>query len=341
MAESTTLNIAFVGCGGIAWTHWRGIRQHAPRLRVTAVVDTNRDNAAAMAAQTGAEIFSSLEDALERGHFDAVDLMLPHDIHVEAAESAFAAGKHVLLEKPMGRTVAECEQIMDAARRAAARWGSVFMIAEHSQYAPSAIAVRRLIRDGTLGEILTARAMQTETIRYGITPRPWRYDKERMGGGVVLDGGLHWIRPLRMWLGQVDEAIAALGYPFEEMEGESLAQVLIRFTSGVVANYESTMTVYGGGPGERFRITGTHATAVVEQGQAGRVLVYTNRDDPGHAVLTEGELGQDPYGLELADFAGAVLDGTDLAAGPEESIADLRVALAIYRSASSGHWEKA
>lgn len=340
MTQPEHLTLAFVGCGGIAQAHLRGIRTHAPRIRVTAAVDTRRDSAAAMAAQTGAVAYTSLDAALDQGDFDAVDLMLPHDIHVEAAEKAFAAGKHVLLEKPMGRTVAECERILDAARRAARETGSVFMVAEHSHYAPSAVKVQQLIEDGVLGEVLTARAMQTERIEYGITPRPWRYDKEIMGGGTIIDGGLHWIRPLRMWLGEADEAIADLGYPFAEMEGESLAQALIRFASGVVANFESTMTTYGGAPGERFRVTGTVATAVVEQGRDGRVLVYADRHDSGRDVLSEAERRQDPYGLELADFAAAVLDGTELAAPPEDAVADLRVALAIYRSADTRRWEK-
>jgi predicted dehydrogenase len=253
---------------------------------------------------------------------------------------AFAAGKHVLLEKPMGRTVAECEQILAAAQQAARQSGATFMVAEHSQYSPSAVAVQQLIREGALGEVLTARAMQTERIRYGITPRPWRYDREMMGGGTVVDGGLHWIRPLRMWLGEAEEVVAALGYPFEEMEGESLAQVLIRFASGVVANFESTMTVYGGAPGEKFRVTGTEATAVVRQRYNSGVLLFDGGSPQGREVLSEDERAQDPYGLELADFAAAVLDGTELAAPPEASVDDLRVALAIYRSAETRRWEK-
>jgi predicted dehydrogenase len=260
--------------------------------------------------------------------------MLPHDSHVAASEMAFAAGKHVLLEKPMGRTVAECAQILAAARRA----GTTFMIAEHSQYAPSAVEMQRLIRAGALGEPLTARAMQTERIQYGITPRPWRYDKAIMGGGTLIDGGLHWIRPLRMWLGEAEEAIGALGYPFEEMEGESLAQALIRFRSGV-ANFESTMTPYGGAPGEKFRVTGTAGTAVVHGRHASGVRLFDAAHPEGRETLSDEARRQDPYGLELADFARAVLDGAAPAAPPEDAVADLRIVLAIMRSAESRRWE--
>ena len=85
MADRVT--IALVGCGNIARAHWRGIRYHAPRIRVTAAVDANVARAEAMAERTGAKAYASLADALAEGDFDAVDLMLPHDLH-ETGSSA-------------------------------------------------------------------------------------------------------------------------------------------------------------------------------------------------------------------------------------------------------------
>ena len=96
------LSVALVGCGNIARAHWRGIRDHAPRLRVTVVVDADAARAGAMAERTGARAFTSLEEALGKGDFDAVDLMLPHDLHEEAATASFEAGKHVLSRKAHG-----------------------------------------------------------------------------------------------------------------------------------------------------------------------------------------------------------------------------------------------
>ena len=101
------VSMALVGCGNIARAHWRGIRYHAPRIRVTAAVDADIDRAEAMAARTGAKAFASLADALADGNFDAVDLMLPHDQHEAAAVECFAAGKHVVLEKTDGPRPAE------------------------------------------------------------------------------------------------------------------------------------------------------------------------------------------------------------------------------------------
>ena len=144
MADSDRVKIALVGCGNIARAHWRGISYHAPLIEVTAVVDDDPERAAAMAERTGGAAFSSLGDALGSGDFDAVDLMLPHDLHEQAAVEALAAGKHVVLEKPMAMDLESCDRILAAAESA----GTVFMIAEQSQYWPDVIKAGEMIEAG-------------------------------------------------------------------------------------------------------------------------------------------------------------------------------------------------
>jgi UDP-N-acetyl-2-amino-2-deoxyglucuronate dehydrogenase len=336
MTESPSIKAAFVGCGAIAQVHWRGIRTHVPRLKVTATVDIDPSRASAMAEMTGGRAFTSLEDALDSGDFEAVDIMLPPHLHEEAAILAFRAGKHVVLEKPMATTLDSCERILAAARKA----GTVFMIAEQAQYWPDAVKVQQLIHEGAIGEIITARAMFSEKVEKQWGDRPWRYSAEITGGGICFDGGLHRIRPLRMWLGEVDEVIATLGYPFEQMEGESLAHALFRFKSGTIASYGAVINDAVDGVGEAFSVMGTDGTIVIEQGNEGRCLLY-DRDAPkGRNVLPAGTRQDAAYGLELADFAKAVLEGSGLAASPEESLGELRTVLAMYRSARSRQWEK-
>ena len=124
--------MALVGCGGIARAHWRGIKSLAPRIEVTAVVDSNPVVAEAWSKRTGAKAFTELGVALESQLFESVDLMLPHDVHIEAAEACFNAGKHVVLEKPMAMDVAGAERILQAAKQA----GVILMVAEQAQYWP-------------------------------------------------------------------------------------------------------------------------------------------------------------------------------------------------------------
>jgi predicted dehydrogenase len=262
--------------------------------------------------------------------------MLPHHLHEEAAVRAFAAGKHVVLEKPMAPTVESCDRILAAARAA----GTVFMVAEQAQYWPDAVQVQRLIRDGALGQLLSARAYFGSPAHPVTGPKPWRYRSALAGGGICIDGGAHWLRPLRMWLGEIDEVVATVGRPLAEMEGESLAHALLRFDSGTVAAFEA---LHGGASmeaGDEFRVTGTHGEILIEKGSGGRVLLFDQDHPHGEVILSKGEGRRAAFGYELHDFACAVLDGTPLAAGPEYSLGELRTALAIYRSAATRQWEK-
>ena len=363
---SDKLRIALIGCGNIARAHWRGIRYHAPRLEVAAVVDEDLLRAQAFAERTGATPFGSLAEALAAGGFEAVDIMLPHDLHEAAATAAFAAGKHVVLEKPMAPDLPSCERILDAARRA----GTVFMVAEQAQYWPDIIEARRLIDAGRIGTVLGARACFYDPLPdMPAGAKPWRFELARAGGGIAIDGCAHWIRPLRMLLGEVEETIAVTRRHIDGMEGESLVQALLRFRSpqrgsargypsqekspqrgsargypshgsGVVASFDSLLHAGPVAATEDFRVTGTAGELVIEHGPEGRLLLV-DADHPQGEKLMDAFPGKvDSYGVELHDFSLAVLDGRPLAATPEFSLGELRTALAMYRSASSGRWEK-
>ena len=331
------LKLALVGCGAIARFHLDGIEEHAPRIEVSAAIDLDRDKAQAYADETGATAFTSLDEALATGDFDAVDIMLPHDLHESAAIRCLEAGKHVLLEKPMAPSLEACERILAAARTA----GTVFMVAENSQYWPEIVKAQEVIEAGAIGEIITARAAfiyQFEDTFFK-EEHPWRYDERRTGGGITIDGGSHWIRPLRIWMGEIEEVVAVVGHPLKQMQGESLTRALIRFQSGKTAIYDAMMidTVFA--PDPWWRVTGTKGELTIGFGFHGALRLWDSDDREGELLMEPRGYAQS-FGPELADFAAAVLDGTAPKAAPERALGELRAALAIYRSAASGEWEK-
>jgi len=334
MAER--LKMALVGCGAIARFHLDGIQEHVPEVEVTAFVDRDLDRAEKLAKGTGAEVFTSLDAALARGDFDAVDIMLPHDLHEEAAQKCFDAGKHVLLEKPMAPTLEACDRIL----KAASETDLVFMVAENSQYWPEVVKAKEAIDEGLIGEVITARAAYVaEFDDYWFQEgHDWRLDQKRTGGGVTVDGGAHWIRPLRMWMGEIEEVVGVLGYPLKQMEGESLMRSIIRFQSGKSAILDAMMidTVFA--PDNWWRITGSKGEITIGGGFDGGITLW-DQDNRQGKVLMEPKGYAQSFGPEIADFASAVLNGTPLQAGPEMALGELRTAHAIYRSAEHGRWE--
>ena len=165
------LKVALIGCGGIAQAHWQGIQRVATRVDVTAVVDNNPDAANAMAAQTGAEAFTDIDDALKQGDFQAVDIMLPHDLHESSALASFDEGKHVLLEKPMAHSLESAERILDAGIKV----DTVFMIAEQAQYWTDVVKARELKDAGAIGEVISASGNYYDRVVIDAdAPPPWR-----------------------------------------------------------------------------------------------------------------------------------------------------------------------
>lgn len=332
---SERVRMAVVGCGAIAQWHLDSIERAAIPIDVVAAVDPVVEHAQRVAARTGAGVFSELAAATSAADFDAVLIAVPHHLHEPLALEAFAAGKHVLLEKPLAPTVEACDRILTAADAA----GTVFMVAENAQYWPEVLVVRELLDRGAIGEVVTARAaMFTPPLAefYG-DERAWRFDRAAAGGGVAIDSGSHWLRPLRIWLGEAVETVAALAHPFPGMEGESLCRALIRFDSGVVASFDGMLTAGALANQPLFTVTGTAGEITVEG--SGWVKLWDGREPRGTKVGAPGGYLRS-YEAEFADFAAAVAEGTEPAAPAAHALGELRLALAMYRSAESGRWEK-
>lgn len=331
-----TLRIALVGCGSIAGYHAKAICS-SPRLEVSAAIDPKPEAAEALAQKCDVRAFATIEEAAATVDFDAVDIMVPHDLHEALTEQAFALGKHVLLEKPIAQDLISAERVL--AIGAAAE--QVLMIGENSQYWPDVVTVDRLIADGAIGDVIAAQAafeLRFDPFWYPGT-RPWRFDLLRTGGGVVIDGGAHWIRPLRMWLGEIDAVIGITGRPIEKMDGESLAQALLRFESGVVASFLALTSPANLSDMPWFRVMGTKGELLIRSGfEAGGVDLYDDNNPEGKAL--SGDHGYfHSFKPELEDFAALVLDGKLPVAPPEKALGEMRTALALYRSAQSGVWE--
>lgn len=333
------LRLAIVGCGAISRMHLNAVEANRDRVRVTAAIDLSRERAEAVVAETGGTAYGTLDAALAAGDFDAVAILLPPAHHESAACAALTAGKHVLLEKPMALELDACERILAAARSA----GRVLMVAENAQYWPEVVAAKRLIDEGAIGEVVTARASSFATLMIAASfyegDDPWRFRKGAAGGGVALDIGSHWLRPLRMFMGELDEVVAILDRPLVRMEGESLARALLRFRSGRSASFEVMLVDGMLGMDAFFRVIGTRGEIVIDADMGGRVQLF-NEHCFGESVGGDGLGYMESYAPQLRDFVAACLDGTPLAAGPEVAIGELRAALAMYRSAESRRWEK-
>ena len=326
------LRFALLGCGAISQWHRRACAELA-RVRITACVDVNVSRAREAAEATGAQSFSSLDEALAVADFDAVIVMLPHQLHESASLEVLAAGKHLLLEKPMATTLEACERVLAAGRAS----GRVLMVGETAQYWPEVLAARELIVGGRIGRVLGARAMA----QYAPTPEfyadgSWRLSRGAMGGGLAIDTAPHFVRALRLLGGEFTAVTAAFGYPFTGMEGESHVQALLRTADGALASLELLLTESAVAPHETFRVAGDGGQIVID-GEGVHLYDVANP----HGTLVQAAQPLQYFGGfrgQLEDFAAAVLDGTPLAAPPEMARDEVEIALAMHAAAQTGEW---
>jgi predicted dehydrogenase len=193
MAPDGKIRVGFVGCGRIADLQCLGYLEH-PRAEITAVCDVDEARARQRAAAWGAtRVYTRLEDLLLDPRVDAVEILTPHHLHEAHARAALEAGKHVSLQKPPTRTLAEFERLAATA----ARSGRSFRVFENFQYYPPHRKALELVEQGAIGVPLSIR-LKTAAGRFDegwkIEPatQAWRHDRARCGGGATtFDHGYH------------------------------------------------------------------------------------------------------------------------------------------------------
>ncbi|XP_062514133.1 dTDP-3,4-didehydro-2,6-dideoxy-alpha-D-glucose 3-reductase-like [Corticium candelabrum] len=335
---SKSIRLALVGCGYIAQHHYNAILKCNGLAKVTAVVDVNDERTADYSSKTGAKAFKSLKDALTWGEFDAVDIMLPHHLHEEAAVECLEAGKHVLLEKPMAVSLAACRNVLAAAKRS----GKVFMVCENAQYWPEVVKAKQLIEEEAIGDVYYAKAHYWESP--AITDfdfDSWQYDPAQVGGGLLMAGSCHWIRPLRMWLGEIEEVIGITGNPLAHRIAanyETLADALLRFKNGKTASFTALIidTTLSNQP--YFRIFGSKGEITIGGTFKGGLTLYNDEFPDGKAFEpVHGYFASFPF--TMMEFVQCVLGEKVPDVSPEYAVGEPMIMWAIYRSLSSKKWE--
>jgi UDP-N-acetylglucosamine 3-dehydrogenase len=160
---------------------------------------------------------------------EVVSVCVPHNLHLEVALAAIAAHKHVLLEKPMALTVAECDQIIAAAEAAGVTVG----VSHNQLFYPPHVRARELIESGAIGRPLMLRMR----LAIGGKFAGWRSDPAATGGGLLFDAGVHRFYVARALFGEVAEVSAMTDV--DPAVGEDLAVVLLRFRSGALGSIDA------------------------------------------------------------------------------------------------------
>lgn len=189
------VRVGFIGAGRISDLHALeyGIN---PNAEIVAIADVNAEQAAARAAAWGfpdARIYTDYRPLLDDRNVDAVEVLLPHHLHCEAALAALDAGKHVSLQKPMTTTLAEADRLVERAKTAK----GVFRVFENFIFHPTVTKAKELVDQGAIGDLVSIRIKSNPGRSKTAWQVPayadaWRQDRSKNGGGpLAFDDGHH------------------------------------------------------------------------------------------------------------------------------------------------------
>ena len=228
-----TLRWGILGCGDVA--NYKG----GPPLytvddsELVAVMRRDRVKAQAFAERHGAKwAYSDVDALLADDEVNAIYIATPPHLHCEHTIRAARAGKHILCEKPMALTVAECQRMIDACRQA----GVTLMIAYYRSFFPNIMRMKALMAEGAIGEVVLARINCTAYYnpnQHDLSS--WRVNPEISGGGVLMDIGSHRIDLLQYLMGDI---VSARGYAETvhlDVDVDDSAVFTLRFASGAHA----------------------------------------------------------------------------------------------------------
>jgi predicted dehydrogenase len=296
------------------------------------VVDANAETARVVADTYGCGFETSWENVAHSDDVDVVVAATPNAFLRDIAVASLNAGKHVLIEKPMGRNAAEAEAIADAA----AASGRLLKIGFNHRYHPAVARARQLVGLGAIGDLINIRARYGHGGRAGYE-REWRGNAELAGGGELTDQGVHVCDLINWFAGRPSEAFAytqTAVWPIRPLEDNAFG--LFRYDGGRVASFHTSWTQWKNM--FSFEIFGTGGSLAIEglgKSYGTERLIQTLRNAEG-GVPDQSESTfdgpDDSWRLEWADFVAAILDGTPYLGTPEDGVTAMRMIDALYAS---------
>lgn len=336
------IRIAFLGAGDVAARHADGLVR-AGDVEIASVTDPIGERAVALAETVGIErVEDDPEVAMTRADIDAVLLLTPHHLHAPQAITAFRAGKHVICEKPLARTVAECDAMLGAARSSGKRLFVTHVLRTVFFFEKA----RERVEAGALGRLtLGSFTWYTDELPRLEDPEHWKGTVEESGGGVLIDGGCH-ASDVGNWLFGKAVRVSALASKLvtkRDSVGEDTATFQVEYESGAFASFALSFIAGSGLRPGRFAcgmdvdLFGTEGH--IEGG-------YRFRDDDHRHYCTEHHSGAPDRVHEVehvrsyGDIDLAIIDALRGDTEPPVTAIEARNAVAVveaaYRSIESG-----
>lgn len=337
------IGIGIIGCGKIAQV--RHIPEYAdnPQAKLLGFYDLNQARAQELAQRHGGTAYDSVEALLANPDIQAVSICAANFAHAELTIAALKAGKHVLCEKPMATTLADCEAMVAAAKEA----GKFLMIGHNQRLAKAHALARKLIVDGLIGDIVTFRTTfghgGPETWSVDPGKNTWFFDKNRAAMGAMADLGIHKTDLVQFLTGQKVIRTTARVTTLDKRDGsgnligvDDNAICIYEMSGGALGTMTASWTYYG-----------PEDNSTILYGTKGIMRIY---DDPAAAIkvtLADGsKISYDVEAIQTNDnqtksgvidlWMESLVTNTPPEISGESALAAMRAVFASLRSSETG-----
>ncbi|PWC32702.1 Gfo/Idh/MocA family oxidoreductase [Azospirillum sp. TSO35-2] len=330
--------VGVIGLGMAAAPHAQSLIDLADRVEVAGGFSPSADRRAAFAARFGLPVVDRIDALLEDPGLSAVLLLTPPDTHAALVARCAAAGKHVLLEKPLDATPDGARDVVAAMERAGLTLGVVL---QH-RFRGAVERLAALLRDGTLGTPLSAAVAVRWWRDAAYYAQPGRGMKARDGGGVLLTQAIHTLDAFVGLLGLPTQVAGfAATSPLRRIDTEDVVAAALRFDNGLLATVDATTAAFPGYP-ERIEIAGTAGSARLAGDRLEVQLCTGERIVAGEDGATLGG-GADPMAFShqhhravLSDFLDALDQGRRPRVDGREALKVHRLIEAILTASATG-----
>ncbi len=322
-----------IGAGGVARRRTMPAIKQARCAELTALMVRDQVRADQLAREFGAEnAYSDWRALLQDAEVDAVHVATPVYVHVEQVVAAAEAGKHVLCDKPMAMSSAECRRMIQACSSNGVQLQVCFLMRFGSVYR----RLRHQIAEGRFGEILEARSSIFKWLP--LDDDSWRVIPEQSGGGPLMDLGAHTIDLLTFLFGPMERVSAICSNRITSWRVEDTASAMMQTESGIHALVGHSFRAKGGDI--MLEINGSEASVLISTPPGEKAVVRTTDSD---GVRTEPVPLENYYQLQIEHFADCIgargaTPVTPVATG-EDGLRNVATIEAAYRSAESGKQE--
>ena len=316
------IRVGIVGLGMAVTPHAKSLLDLKDRAQVAYAFSPSPERRRKFAERFTFPQCDRLETILEDRSIGAVLVLTPPNTHLEIVERCAAAGKHVLLEKPLEVSTAKAEQLVKKSSRV-----TLGVVLQH-RFRPAAEKLRERLKD--LGQLVSASAAIPNWRPQSYYDQPGRGTTWRDGGGVLLTQAIHTLDLFLSYTGEPAEVKSFFSTtPVHRMETEDLAVAAVRFKNGAIGTVHATTTAYPGFP-ERIELIGTGGTALLE----GTSLKMQIQDQPGFSFSSDsggGGIGADPMAFPHDWHRGVLTDFLDAIEKNREPRVSGAEALKVHR----------